>query len=80
MRIQKPTVDSCIDGKDHHWLVVNEDTDIVKRTRWERRWCQKCGVLTQVIINEKQVAIALLTEDKEPHLIEPELVKLLSKG
>ncbi len=80
MKIRKPTVTICIDGKGHDWLVVNEDTDIINRTRWERRWCQKCGTLTQCTIDATGKAKALLTDKKRPHLVVPQLTKLMVKG
>jgi hypothetical protein len=74
----KPTVKRCVDGGDHHWLVVNEDTDIVKKTRWERRWCEKCGVLTQVTVDDDGNATVLL-KGTRPHLVVPKLVQLMTR-
>lgn len=79
MKLSKPTVKSCIDGKDHIWMIVNEDTDIVKGTRLERRWCRKCGCLTQVTINKKGEAVVLLSNNKTPHLVMPQLVRAAAK-
>ena len=75
--VVKPTVRRCMDGKDHHWLVVNEDTDVVKKTRWERRWCEKCGVLTQVTIDDEGKATVLLS-GRKPHLVVPKILKAIT--
>lgn len=61
-------------------MVVNEDTDIISQRRWQRRWCQKCGSLTQVYINDEGEAVALLNEKKKPHLVLPQLAILASKS
>ena len=78
MQPVKPTVKRCVDGGDHNWLVVNEDTDIIKKTRWERRWCEKCGTLTQVTVDGKGNATVLLNGSR-PHLVTPKLVQLMTK-
>ena len=79
MDLKKPTIKRCIDGEEHVWLVVNEDTDIISRKQWQRRWCQKCGSLTQVNINVHGEVVALMNDKNKPHLVLTELSKLLSK-
>ena len=79
MKLRRPTIKECLDGKSHSWMVVNEDTDIIKRVRWERRWCQKCGALTQCTVNAEGVARATLTEDGAPHLVLPQITKIATK-
>ena len=77
----KPTVKRCIDGKEHLWLIVNEDTDIIHNTRWERRWCRKCGALTQVTVDADGKASVLMSgpKGKTPHLVLPQVIQALGK-
>ena len=72
MALSKPTITACIDGKEHSWLIVAEEQNDGGQ-RWEHRWCQKCGALTQVTYNEDGQAIAVLNEDKSHFLLVPKI-------
>ncbi|MEW6267135.1 MAG: hypothetical protein AB1641_29015 [Thermodesulfobacteriota bacterium] len=78
MALQRPNITQCVDGKDHGWMIVTEETD-QGGARWEHRWCQKCGVLTQVTYNAQGEPIAVLNEDKTHYLVVPKILSLLIK-
>ena len=78
MALKKPTITDCIDAKEHAWLIVSEETD-ADGSHWEHRWCQKCGVLTQVIYDEEGQPIAVLNEDGSHYLQTPKVLSMLIK-
>ncbi len=79
MKLIRPTVTACVDGKEHLWTVVQSDIDVVKGTRTERRWCKKCGALIQVRLTSQGEAVVQASKNKTPHLMLPQLVKAASK-
>ena len=76
--MKKPTITTCIDGKGHAWLIACEETD-ERGGKWEHRWCQKCGALTQVTYNEQGEPIAVVNSDKTPFLLVPKVVDAVTK-
>ena len=79
MALQKPTIVQCVDGKEHGWLIVTEEADN-QGTRFEHRWCSKCGSLTQVIYNEQGEPVAVLGPDqKSPYLMVPRIMAAVAK-
>ena len=73
MALIKPTITSCIDGKDHGWLIVNEETDEAGG-HWEYRWCQKCGALTQVTYNDQGQPVAVMNDDQTHFIMIPKVL------
>ena len=78
MALKKPTITSCIDSKDHQWLIVAEETD-AQGGKWEHRWCQKCGALTQVTYDGNGQPIAVLNQDKSIYLMIPKVLNAVAK-
>ena len=78
MSLKKPTISSCIDGKGHGWLIVSTETD-ENGAPWEHRWCQKCGVITQVTYNEKGEPIAALNSDNSHYLMVPKVLDAVTR-
>ncbi|MEW5724956.1 MAG: hypothetical protein AB1896_17730 [Thermodesulfobacteriota bacterium] len=78
MALQKPTITNCVDGKEHTWLIVTEEND-EQGTRFEHRWCQKCGALTQVVYDENQAPVAVLGPDNNPYLMVPKIMAAVAK-
>ncbi|MDR1051819.1 MAG: hypothetical protein LBP95_12270 [Deltaproteobacteria bacterium] len=80
MALQKPLISTCIDGKQHSWMVVAEDAvqngDIVKL---EHRWCKKCGCLTQVGISTDGQPVVAVNEAGTPHLAVPKILDVTIK-
>jgi hypothetical protein len=77
MGIQKPTITQCIDAKEHAWLIVAQEN--YQGKPWEHRWCQKCGVLTQVTFNDQNEPIAVLDETGTPYLMTPNVLRMMLK-
>ncbi len=73
MAMKKPTITECIDGKGHGWLIVCEEVD-PEGAKWEHRWCQKCGALTQVTYNAQGEPIAVMADDKSYYLMVPKVL------
>ena len=78
MSLKKPTITECIDGKGHFWMVVSEEVD-AHGIQWEHRWCQKCGGLTQVTIDDQGQAVAAMTDDKNYYLMLPKVLSAVIK-
>ena len=78
MALQKPTISKCIDGKDHSWLIVTEETD-ANNAKWEHRWCKKCGALTQVTYDESGQPIAVMNDDNTHYLMRPKVLDIVAK-
>jgi hypothetical protein len=78
MALQKPTLTQCLDGKEHAWLIVVEETD-ASGALWEHRWCQKCGGLTQVTYDASGQPIAVMGEDKAHFFMTPKILGLFIK-
>lgn len=79
MALQKPTIDTCLDGKEHLWMIVCEEAAPGgPADRLEHRWCKKCGCLTQVGY-EGDVAVVATDEDGSPHLAAPRILRALVK-
>lgn len=78
MALKKPTITHCIDGKDHSWLIVSEETDD-GGSQWEHRWCSKCGVLTQITYNESGEPIAVMNGDNTHYLMVPKVLGMVTK-
>ena len=78
MALKKPTITSCIDGKDHIWMIVAEETD-AKGGKWEHRWCQKCGVVTQVTYNDAGEPIAVMSANNTHYLLVPKVLDYVTK-
>ncbi|MBF0528789.1 MAG: hypothetical protein HQK55_05875 [Deltaproteobacteria bacterium] len=72
MALQKPTITQCVDGKGHAWMIVSEEGD--DANKWEHRWCQKCGVLTQVTYDPQGQPIAALNDDGTQYLMTPKVL------
>lgn len=78
MALVKPTISQCIDGRGHSWMIVSEETDN-NGAKWEHRWCNKCGVLTQVTYDESGEPIAVMADDKNLYLMIPKVLDLVIK-
>jgi hypothetical protein len=78
MALKKPTISSCVDGKDHLWLIVAEEKN-EDQPSWEHRWCQKCGALTQVTYDEAGQAIAVMDQNNSHFLMLPKVLAGLAK-
>ena len=59
-------------------MVVSEEVD-AQGMHLEHRWCQKCGGITQVIINEQGQAIAAMADDKNYYLMLPKVLSAMIK-
>ncbi len=77
MALQKPSISECIDGKDHTWMIVAEDS--AGGVRLEHRWCKKCGCLTQVGFDADNQPAVAVDEDGSPHLSVPKILDVLIK-
>lgn len=78
MALQKPTITVCVDGKDHSWMIVADEFD-EKKIKFEHRWCQKCGALTQVVYNRQGESIAVLSGENTPYLMVPRIMSAVAK-
>ena len=78
MSLKRPTITSCIDGKEHAWLIVSEEGGADDVT-WEHRWCQKCGTLTQVTYDGEGNAIAVMNKDNTHYLLVPKVLNAVAK-
>jgi hypothetical protein len=78
MGLQKPTITTCIDGKEHAWLIVSEETG-AGQAAWEHRWCQKCGTLTQVTYDDEGNAIAVMNRDNTHYFLVPKVLNAVAK-
>lgn len=79
MALQKPTITSCIDGKEHAWLVVAEDFGPEGLNRLEHHWCRRCGALTQVAFDHQDRPQVASAKDGSPYLVTPKILDLVIK-
>lgn len=80
MALQKPQISTCLDGRDHNWLIVaTEDPMAGDDSRLEHRWCRKCGCLTQVGLDLDGQPVAAIGEDGQPYLVTPKILELIIK-
>ncbi|MBU2548175.1 MAG: hypothetical protein KKB20_07200 [Proteobacteria bacterium] len=79
MKAQQPTISVCIDGKNHIWLIVSSFA-LDGGAPAEHRWCQKCGALTQVMIDESGEAVVLTDGNAEPYLVLPKILDIMIKS
>lgn len=77
MALQKPTITQCVDAKGHAWMIVSEEGG--GDNRWEHRWCQKCGVLTQVTYDQDGQPLAVMNDDGTHFLVVPKILLALIK-
>jgi hypothetical protein len=78
MSIKEPGISVCVDGDTHSWMIVAEDNSQGDGLRLEKRWCEKCGCLTQVCIGSDNEPVVALSEDGSPHLVIPEILAALT--
>lgn len=78
MALKKPTITMCVDGKDHAWMIIAEENGH-ENGSFEHRWCQKCGVLTQIMVSTDGDAVALKGEDGGDYLVLPKVLAAVTK-
>ena len=75
MTLMQPSIDACIDGNAHSWLIVSELGD-AEGGQWQNWWCQKCGVVTQVQLDESGGPLIVMNQDNTPYFLVPKLLKI----
>lgn len=80
MALQKPQISTCIDGRDHSWMIITTEAPTPGGdSGLEHRWCRKCGCLTQVGHGPDGMPVAAVGEDGAPYLIVPKILEALVK-
>ncbi len=78
MKLSKPTINECVDGKKHSWMILADETE-KRGYPWEHRWCQKCGSLIQVTYDQDGQVTTVLNPDGSTYFVVPQILNIITK-